>query len=338
MLEIFFSQIFFDSVHQMVDYVVTISTYIFTVGMIFYVLAMVLRLTNGRENADQFYHLLFVAGTAIGLATYKIWAVWLGKLFVFMARAIFDLESDNLMAEYLGAFFADENGGVKLSLFNLMSLESLSSLSYLLVMIVYEIFVIIQVIVQIFFYMLGPIAIVISLFPQFHDVFKIWLSNFCSVNFWSVLVAILFRLMKTITTAPAFKQAVASGDKGVLWDTFILGVLIAICIILIPKIAAAIFKGSTSADLGTYGVAATAGVVISTVWKNMKNYSKVATHNVTSRAGDTVIAGANALMASPAAEATRAMVGNITNGEAQIATWPFGGARQAAPGAGDMQG
>ncbi|NUM79003.1 hypothetical protein HUU40_32000, partial [candidate division KSB1 bacterium] len=234
MLELFFSPVFFDSVHQLVDYIVTISTYIFTVGMIFYFLATVMRMSSGHEGGDHFYHLLFIAFSAIGLATYKIWAVWLGKLFVLLARAIFDLESDNLMAEYLGAFFGDGNGGVKLSLFNILSLESLSSLSYLLVMIVYEIFVIIQVLVQIFFYLLGPIAIVISLFPQFHDVFKIWLSNFCSVNFWSVLVAILFRLVKTITSASAFQQAVASGDKGLLWDTFILGVLIAVTIVLIP--------------------------------------------------------------------------------------------------------
>ncbi len=329
MLEAFFSPVFFNSVHQLVDDLITIATYMFTLGMVVYILAMVLRLSTGRENSDHFYHLLFIAFAAIGLATYKIWAVWLGKLFVYLARAIFDLESDNLMAEYLGAFFGDENGGLKMSWLNLLSLESLSSLSYMLVMIVYEIFVIIQVIVQIFFYLLGPVAIVISLFPQFHDVFKVWLANFCAVNFWSVLVAILFRLVKTITNAPAFQQAVANGDKGMLWDTFILGVLIAVCIVLIPKIAAGIFKlASASADLGTYGVAATAGIVISTVWKNAKSFSS----NITSRTGDTVINSARALTASPAAEATRKTVEAMTRSDPAVVSWPFGGARQAAGG------
>jgi len=329
MLEIFFSPVFFDSVHQLVDYIVTISTYIFTVGMIFYFLAVVMRLSSGQEGGDHFYHLLFIAFSAIGLATYKIWAVWLGKLFVLLARAIFDLESDNLMAEYLGAFFGDGNGGVKLSLFNLFSLESLSSLSYLLVMIVYEIFVIIQVLVQIFFYLLGPVAIVLSLFPQFHDVFKIWLSNFCSVNFWSVLVAILFRLVKTITSASAFQQAVAAGDKGVLWDTFILGVLIAITIVLIPKLSAGIFKlASASADLGSYGTGLTAGLVISTVWKNVKAYTSTISHNVATRTGDTIITGAQTLTNSPAAQAAQAATATIVQPETPIATWPFAGSRQ----------
>jgi len=339
MLEIFFSHIFFDSVHQLVDYVVTIATYIFTVGMIFYFLAMVMRLTTGREGSDYFYHLLFIAFTAIGLATYKIWAVWLGKLFVLLARAIFDLQTDNIMTEYLGAFFANENGtGLKISFFNLMSLETLSSLSYMLVMIVYEIFVIIQVIVQIFFYVLGPVAIVISLFPQFRDVFKVWLSNFCAVNFWSVLVAILFRLVKTITSSAEFQQALANGEKGVLWDTFILGVLIAICIVLIPKLSAGIFRAaSASADLGSYGTGLTAGIVISTVWKNLKMVTRNVSHNITSRTGDTIITGARALTANPAAESTREAVGALSPGESPISTWPFAGAQQAAPNLTNLQ-
>ncbi len=324
MLEVFFSPVFFNSVHQLVDHLISIATYMFTLGMVLYILAMVMRLTTGRENSDPFYHLLFIAFAAIGLATYKIWAVWLGKVFVFLSAAIFDLQSGNMMTEYLGAFFSDGNGGLKMSMFNFMSLESLSSLSYMLVMIVYEVFVIVQVIVQIFFYLLGPVAIVISLFPQFHDVFKIWLANFCAVNFWSVLVAILFRLVKTITTAGAFRQAVANGDKGVLWDTFILGVLISVCIVLIPKIAAGIFKlASSSADLGTYATAATAGLVVSTVWKNVKSFSNTMTH----RTGDTLISGARALTSSPAADASRKTVEALTRSDPAVASWPFGGAR-----------
>ncbi|MGH7491285.1 MAG: hypothetical protein ACREOO_02695 [bacterium] len=330
MLEIFFSPVFFNSVHQMVDNLITIATYLFTSGMVVYILAMVFRLSSGRENSDHFYHLLFICFSAIGLATYKIWVVWLGKLFVFLARAIFDLESSNLMAEYLGAFFSDGNGGLKMSMFNFLSLESLSSLSYMLVMIVYEIFVIVQVILQIFFYLLGPVSIVISLFPQFHDVFKIWLANFCAVNFWSVLVAILFRLVKTITSSPAFQQAVSNGDKGVLWDTFILGVLIAVCIVLIPKFAGGIFKlASASADMGTYGVGATAGIVISTVRKNLKSFSST----MTQRTGDSLISGARALTSSPAADAARKTVEAMTRSDPAV-SWPFGGARLPLSGGG----
>jgi hypothetical protein len=212
-----------------------------------------------------------------------------------------------------------------------MSLETLSSLSYMLVMVVYEIFVVIQVIVQIFFYLLGPVAIVISLFPGFHDIFKIWLSNFCAVNFWSVLAAILFRLIKTLTGSAAFQTAVQNGDKGLLWDSFILGVIVTVCIILIPKVSAGFFKlASASADLGTYGTGITAGVVVSTVWKRLKTYSTNVTHNVTTKTASAVVSGARALSASPAAAAVDTAANSISRGETPMAIWPFGGSAQPA--------
>lgn len=339
MLEIFFSQTFFNSVHQVVNDIIRIATVFLTFGVVVYFIAMVFRLST-REGDDTTFRLFFVVFSAIGLATYRIWAVWLGKLFVLLARAIFDLESGNIMTEYLGAFFAYEDGsGLRLSVFNLMSLETLSSLSYMLVMIVYEIFVIIQVIVQIFFYMLGPVAIVLSLFPTFHDVFKIWLANFCAVNFWSVLAAILFRLVKTLTTSAAFQTAVQNGDKGMLWDTFILGVIIAVSLILIPKVSGGIFKlASASADFGSYGTAITAGVVVSTVWQRLKSFSTNVTHNVSSKTAATVITGAQVLSTSPVAASTSSMSDALARGETPIATWPFAGSAQAATNVNELRG
>lgn len=327
MLEIFFSPTFFSSVHQTVNEIIRIATIFLTLGVVVYFISMVFRLST-RDGDDTTYRIFFVVFSVIGLATYRIWAVWIGKIFVLLARAIFDLDSGNIMTDYLAKFFAAEDGsGLRLSVFNLMSLETLSSLSYMLVMIVYELFVVIQVIVQIFFYLLGPVAIVISLFPGFHDIFKIWLSNFCAVNFWSVLVAILFRLVKTLTASAAFQTSVQNGDKGVLWDSFILGVIISICIVLIPKVSAGFFKlASASADLGTYGTGITAGVVVSTVWKRLQSYSKNVTQNVTNTTARTVISGARALTASPAAEATNSAAASI----APAANWPFGGSTQPA--------
>ena len=332
MLEIFFSPTFFNSVHQTVNEIVRISTIFLTLGVIVYFIAMVFRQTT-KEGDDSMYRIFVVVFSAIGLATYRIWAVWIGKIFVLLARAIFDLDSGNIMTDYLAAFFANEDGsGLRLSMFNLMSLESLSSLSYMLVMIVYELFVLIQVIVQIFFYLLGPIAIVMSLFPTFYDMFKIWLANFCAVNFWSVLAAILFRLVKTLTTSTAFQTAVQNGEKTILWDSFILGVIVTICLILIPKVSTGFFKlASASADLGTYGTGITAGVVVSTVWKRLKSYST----NVTTATTNSVITGARALSASPAAAATSSAAASIAGSASAppIATWPFGGSTVASSGA-----
>ncbi len=334
MLEVFFSPVFFNSVHSMVEFIIRISIYLFTLAVVVYFIALLFRLSTSTDGKDTVYHLFLVAFSAIGLATYKIWAIWLGKVFVLLAKAIFDLESGNIMTDYLGAFFNDPNGpGISLSVFNILSLESLSSLSYLLVMIVYEIFVIIQVIVQIFLYMIGPLAITISLFPTFRDVFKLWLANFCAVNFWSVLVAILFRLIKTLTESQAFQQAVANGDKAVLWNSFILGVIIVVIIVLIPKLALAIFKGGTSAaDLGSYGTAITAGVVISTVWQRLKFASVAASQQLAARTSSGVISGAQAMAQSPSNSNTQAALQNLGEGgrnEPGGGSWPFGGSSVA---------
>jgi len=339
MLEVFFSPTFFSSVHQTVNEIIRIATIFLTLGVVVYFIGMVFRLTT-KDGDDTTYRIFFVVFTAIGLATYRIWAVWLGKIFVLLARAIFDLDSGNIMADYLGKFFAAEDGsGLRLSMLNLMSLETLSSLSYMLVMIVYELFVVVQVIVQIFFYLLGPVAMVISLFPGFHDIFKIWLSNFCAVNFWSVLAAILFRLVKTLTGSAAFQTAVQNGEKGILWDSFILGVIITICIILIPKISAGFFKlASASADMGTYGTGITAGVVVSTVWKRLQSYSSKVTQNVSNTAASTIISGARALSSSPAAAATNTAADSIARAETPIANWPFGGSAQTAGNVNNVRG
>jgi len=338
MLEIFFSPAFFGSVHQAVNEIIRIATIFLTLGVVVYFIAMVMRMTT-KEGDDSTYRIFVVVFSAIGLATYRLWTVWLGKIFVLLARAIFDLEGGNIMTDYLGKFFAAEDGsGLRLSVLNLMSLETLSSLSYMLVMVVYELFVIVQVIVQIFFFLLGPVAIVISLFPGFHDIFKIWLSNFCAVNFWSVLAAILFRLIKTLTSSAAFQTAVQNGDKGMLWDSFILGVIVSVCLILIPKVSAGFFKlASASADLGTYGTGITAGVVVSTVWKRLKSYSTNVTHNVSTTAANSVISGARALSASPVAAATNTAADSLARAETPVANWPFGGAAQAASNVNDLR-
>ena len=323
MLETFFSSTFFNSVHSLVNEIVRVGTVFLTFGVIVYFIASLFRMMTLREDdSASMYHFVFIISATIGLVTYQTWSVWVGKLFVLMARGIFDLEQGNIMSDYLSAFFAGSDGsGLRLSLFNILSLESLSSLSYMLVMIVYEIFVIIQVIVQIFFYLLGPLAIVISLFPNFRGVFVTWLSNFCAVNFWSVLAAILFRLVRVLTNSQGFQTAIANGEKGILWDSFILGVIIAVTLVLIPKFSAGIFsRAGASADLGTYAVGITASVVLSTVWRRLKASTTMATKVVTASTAAGVVGGAQAMAASPSADSARAL--------ADGAGSPFGGSTQ----------
>ncbi|MBN2008760.1 hypothetical protein JW960_05405 [candidate division KSB1 bacterium] len=339
MLDIFFSSAFFNSVHQLVEQIIRISTYIFTLGVVIYFISMIFRLSTDTEGRDFVYHLFLVGFSAIGLATYRIWAIYLGKLFVLLARAIFDIESGNIMTEYLSAFFGNSNGtGLQLSLFNLMSLETLSSLSYFLVMVVYEVFVVIQVIVQIFFYMIGPLAIVLSLFPTIRDTFKVWIVNFCAVNFWSVLIAILFRLVQTFINSQDFKQALQAGEKSMLWESFMLGIILSVVIVLIPKLSLAIFKGGTAAaDVGSYGTGITAGVMVSTIWKRMKMLSITATQQLATHTSTGIITGAQAMSKSPTALSTEAALRPLTTGsEGSRDVWPFDGAAIQAGNGGDI--
>ncbi len=88
MLEVFFSPTFFNSVHQVVNDIIRIATVFLTFGVVVYIIAMVFKLTT-KESDDTMYRLVFVVSAAIGLATYRIWAVWIGKIFVLLARAIF---------------------------------------------------------------------------------------------------------------------------------------------------------------------------------------------------------------------------------------------------------
>lgn len=194
-------------------------------------------------------------------------------------------------------------------------------------MVVYEIFVVVQVIIQIFLYLIGPLAIVLSLFPTFRDIFKIWISNFCAVNFWSVLIAILFQLVKILTSSPEFQQSLATGEKGVLWESFILGVIISVVIILIPKLSLVIFRNAgAAADIGSYGTGITAGVVISTIWSRLKMFSVMATHQIAARTSTGVISGAQALRNSPSTALTESALKSISEdlGAAKN-LWPFQG-------------
>ncbi len=332
MLEFLFSPSFFNSTHQFVSEIIRLATLLMTFAVVIYFIALLFRLSADADNRPPNYHILLVVFTAIGLATYQIWAVWFGKLFVLLARAIFDLEEGNIMSDYLASFFNGGDGtGLRLSLFNIMSLESLSSISYMLVMIIYEVFVIIQVIIQIFFYLLGPLAIVLNLFPNFRGVFSTWLANFAAVNFWSVLAAILFRLIRVVTSAPAFQTAIQSGDKGILWDTFLLGVIIAVTLVLIPKFTASIFgRAGASADLGTYGIGITAGVILSTVWRRFKGFSIESAQTATAMTSAGVKSGTQVLSESPAMDSTRRA---LQGGGAA-----FGGATQANTSSSDLQG
>ncbi|NUM77907.1 hypothetical protein HUU40_26395, partial [candidate division KSB1 bacterium] len=70
------------------------------------------------------------------------------------------------------------------------------------------------------------------------------------------------------------------------------------------------------------------------VWKNVKAYSSNISHNVATRAGDTIITGAQTMTSSPANQATQAAAAAMIQPESPVATWPFAGSRQPAGGTG----
>ena len=114
-----------------------------------------------------------------------------------------------------------------------------------------------------------------------------------------------------------YLRTVIMAEQWMAWFTiifFILGIIICVVIILIPKLSLAIFiKGRAAADIGSYGTGITAGVVISTIWDRLKMVSVTATRQLASRTGSGVISGAQALTRSPTATSTETALRSFTN-------------------------
>jgi hypothetical protein len=95
--------------------------------------------------------------------------------------------------------------------------------------------------------------------------------------------------------------------------------------ILIPKLSLVIFKnGSSAADVGSYGMGITAGVVVSTVWKRLKMTSMMTSQQIATQASSGIISGTQALTKSAASVSTQSAVKSLTDGGAAARNiWPF---------------
>jgi hypothetical protein len=159
--------------------------------------------------------------------TYESWAVSLGKVVVSIANAIYSAETDDPFAIFKKVY---DQPGFEFSIYDLLTGEySLQELIMMLAMVLIFIataaFSTVQVLLQAFLYIMGPLAIAISIIPVWKSALMNWFKNFMAVNLWSVFFAVFLALF-TIVSEQILSDPLHEYAE-VLKDTKSIGVAVA---------------------------------------------------------------------------------------------------------------
>jgi hypothetical protein len=94
---------------------------------------------------------------------------------------------------------------------------------------------------QAFLWILGPIAIMLALFPNFKGAFITWLNRFIAVCFWSVIYVLASRIFNDLiatTFTEAWNQSKQSGvglaESFTIWKLFLFSIAYLYAIYRIP--------------------------------------------------------------------------------------------------------
>ncbi|MFQ5650328.1 MAG: hypothetical protein ACE5IY_10340 [bacterium] len=153
-------------------------------------------LKNNRGNYTEF---LFRIGVAVlALASYKWWSVEIATLIIEIAKLFkSDGVSDyysvviELFKNHAGNEAAWYDVGIQ---FRGFFYYSLLWISVALVTLATVFFEMLQFWAQAFLWILGPLAIVLTLFPNFRGAFLSWLNRYIAVSFWSVIYMVATRI------------------------------------------------------------------------------------------------------------------------------------------------
>ena len=199
---------------------------------------------NGRANyAEMFFKL---GSAALVLLSYKWWSVWIGTFIVEIAKLFQNGEGisryySNVIDLYKQHAAAEarwwEVGAQLYGFFY----HTLIWLSVALVALASVFFEMIQFWAQAFLWILGPIAIVLALFPNFKGAFLIWLNRFIAVCFWSVIYVLVSRVFNELigtTFSEAWNQNKESGvgfaEGFTIWKLFLFSLAYLYAIYRIP--------------------------------------------------------------------------------------------------------
>lgn len=201
-----------------------------------------------RNNRGNYTELFFkLGGAAVALLSYRWWTVSVGTLIVEIAKLFQNGEGISgyystvleLYKQYAVAEARWWEVGAQLYGF---FYHTLIWLSVALVALASVFFEMIQFWAQAFLWILGPIAIMLSLFPNFKGAFVTWLNRFIAVCFWSVIYVLASRVFNGLisgTFAEAWGQNSAVGggvqaESFTIWKLFLFSIAYLYAIIRIP--------------------------------------------------------------------------------------------------------
>lgn len=157
-------------------------------------------LKNNRANYTDFLFRIGITGLA--LVSYKWWSVEIATLIIEVAKlfkvsgissyygVVIELFKQHASAE---GFWFDVGLQFRGFLY-----YSLLWLSVALVVLATVFFEMLQFWAQAFLWVLGPLAIVLTLLPNFRGAFGNWLDRFIAVNFWSVIYMVVTRIFNSL--------------------------------------------------------------------------------------------------------------------------------------------
>lgn len=172
-------------------------------------------LKNNRSNYTDFLFRVGVAGLA--LISYKWWSVQIASLIIEVAKLF---KTDGISSYYSVVIELFKEHAAKEGLWFNVGLQlrgflyySLLWLSVALVVLATIFFEMIQFWAQAFLWVLGPLAIVFSLFPNFSGAFMNWLNRFIAVSFWSVIYMVATRIFNALIS-DTFSEIWVGNESG----------------------------------------------------------------------------------------------------------------------------
>lgn len=190
-------QSIYTEANSVLSYIMDLSWKIMPLVFIVLLLVYVFdALKNNRANYTEFFFKIGIA--VLAMASYKWWSVELATLIIEIAKP-FKTEgvSDyyNVVIQLFKNHASNEVRWYDVGLqFRGIFFYALLWISVALVALATIFFEMLQFWAQAFLWILGPFAIVLTLFPNFKGAFVNWLNRFIAVGFWSVLYMVATRV------------------------------------------------------------------------------------------------------------------------------------------------
>ncbi len=171
---------------------------------------------NNRGNYTDYIYRIAIA--TIALVSYKWWSVEIATIIIEIAK-LFKHEgmSDyyNVVIELFKSHASNEAAWYEVGIqFRGFFYYSLLWFSVALITLATVFFEMLQFWAQAFLWVLGPLAIVLTLFPNFRGAFLSWLNRFIAVGFWSVIYMVATRIFNGLI-GQTFSDLWVSNQTGI---------------------------------------------------------------------------------------------------------------------------